>query len=244
MATPSFSNAAIARRSRSSIAGSGPRRSALAKSVPRGSVIVGIRTCPLPARRSRPVPRASARRLRRGFRCRPSDGPASPATKSSAPKNSPTLIWCCSACCATGPILPARMSCLFVVEFHRGHSILAPESRTALPHLASSLCWKLGEGVTGHDVDAARPTAPSCLRNASLRDDALDRAGQRGGRGSRHPGRPEHAPPRGGLEAVIAGLGDGRHIGQRRLNASCSKARAPAACRPARSTAPIAAGQT
>src|SRR3982750_4787972 len=42
--TPSFSNAAIARRSRSSIAAVCPSILALEKSVPRGSVIVGTRT--------------------------------------------------------------------------------------------------------------------------------------------------------------------------------------------------------
>ena len=66
ISTPSASNAAIARRSRSSIHGWCLSRSAAAKSVPRGSVMVGIRT-----RRSRR--RQRSHRSSHSTPARPSD---------------------------------------------------------------------------------------------------------------------------------------------------------------------------
>ena len=38
-------------------------------------------------------------------------------TKSAAPKKSPTDFWCCSACCGSGPNLPARISCSSSLSF-------------------------------------------------------------------------------------------------------------------------------
>src|ERR1044071_1083109 len=107
--TPSFTSAPTTRSSSETMARVWPRNAALAKSVPRGSVIVGMRT------RRRPSFSAARRSSQRT--------PASPrlsvsamtwacvtATQSSAPKKSPTLTWCSSASLGTGPSFPARMS--------------------------------------------------------------------------------------------------------------------------------------
>src|SRR6201994_2889187 len=116
MATPSFSNAVMARRSRSTIAEVWPSQPALVKSVPRGSVMVGMRTRCWP----------SVVAARPSSHCTPASPRLSVSammwacvtgTKSAAPKKSPTLIWCFSACCGTGPDLPARMSCSSSLSF-------------------------------------------------------------------------------------------------------------------------------
>src|SRR5215472_1808816 len=212
MATPSFSTAAIARRSRSSIAKVWPRRCACAKSVPRGSVMVGTRTRRWP----------SAVAAKPSSHCTPASPRLSVSammwacvtgTKSAAPKNSPTLIWCFSASCGTGPALPARISCSSSLSFISRSSVnlylgvpdrLAPFGDFAL----LKLCEGSAANITDcGDAERLEPAAES-LAAANARDlrdqGGCQRLGQvRGG---------EHAPPGRGLEAGIAGFGDGWHI--------------------------------
>jgi hypothetical protein len=109
MDTPSFTKAATARRSRSTIQSACLSCFALVKSVPRGSVIVGMRTVRRPSRvaasdSSHRTP-ASPRLSVSAMMCAWVTG-----TKSAAPKKSPTLIWCSSASFGTAPCSPARIA--------------------------------------------------------------------------------------------------------------------------------------
>src|SRR5580698_1964177 len=87
------------------------------------------------------------------------------ATKSLAPKKSPTLIWCRSAVCGSGPALPARMSCSSDVNFidrplRRNPAPLFPSaanSSTSFDHFIGD-CNKRrrhleAEGLRGLEVD-------------------------------------------------------------------------------------------
>src|SRR5919106_5522494 len=103
ISTPSFPNAATARRSSSTIQPGCFKTLTFVKSVPRGSVIVGTRTRALSlARDSSHATPASPRLSVSAMMCACVTG-----TKSAAPKNSPTLIWCSSALFAAALSSPA-----------------------------------------------------------------------------------------------------------------------------------------
>src|SRR6185437_13670361 len=138
--TPSFTKASIVRRSRSSIHGACLRNAALQKSVPRGSVIVGMHTWRsvtewLASLSSHATP-ASPRLSVSAMMCA-----CETATKSDAPKNSPTLIWCCMASWRTGPVSPASIArsrsqrCISVHRRARIAHGLAPFDELALLEL-------------------------------------------------------------------------------------------------------------
>src|SRR3984957_17540639 len=204
MATPSASKAAIARRSRSSIAGVWPSRSALAKSVPRGSVMVEIRTRRCPAvvaarpssQRTPASPRLSVSAIK--WAC-------VTGTRSSAPKNSPTLIWCCKACCGTGPAWPARISFSSSLSFIRSIDPDVSVAHRFTPFGQFALLKAREDRTSQGGGDHAQRLELVPERIAL--DDAFDFTGQGHGDGLGHSARPKHAPPRGGLESIVAGLG-------------------------------------
>jgi hypothetical protein len=99
-------NASTARRSSSSTQPGCFSTEALAKSVPRGSMIVGTRTAaPSPASASTHSTPALPRLSVSAMTCAWVTG-----TNSAAPKKSPTLIWCSIARCTARPRLPACMA--------------------------------------------------------------------------------------------------------------------------------------
>ena len=96
-------------------------------------------------------------------------------------------------------VLAGENVLLFVVQFHSVHSIVAPDSRTALPHLASSRRWKSAKSPRRRTVGTT-PSGSSLPRKRLAARDAGDRVGQRRRQIVRQSGGREHAPPRGRLE--------------------------------------------
>ena len=83
-------------------------------------------------------------------------------TKSAAPKKSPTAIWCAQRLLRNRAVLAGENLLLFVVQFHCVQSIVAPDSRTALPHLASSRRWNSAKSSPAQDLSAPRRAARAC----------------------------------------------------------------------------------
>ena len=152
---------------------SGRAAAALEKSVPRGSVIVGMRT-----RRSPSVVAASL-----SSHCTPASPRLSVSammcacvtgTKSRAPKNSPTLIWCCSACCGTGPALPASMACSSSFSFI---AVIRPSTPAVAHRLApfgDLARWNSRERAAVRSVGTRTPSGLELAAEGVARDDALD----------------------------------------------------------------------
>src|SRR5450631_4550538 len=113
-------------------------------------------------------------------------------TMSSAPKNSPTLIWCCSACCGTGPALPARIS------FSSSLSFISIDPDAGVTHgfapFGQLALLKFCEGVTDDDAgDHTQRLQPASEHVAA--DDPLNFARQRRCDCLAHAGRRKDAPP-------------------------------------------------
>src|SRR6185312_11413168 len=215
ISTPSFTKASIVRRSRSSIHGACLRNAALQKSVPRGSVIVGMQTW----------------RSVTGWLAKPSSQatPASPRlsvsamtcacvtrTKSGAPKNSPTLSWCCKASWRTDPISPASIACS---RSQRRMSGMSVHRRARIAHGVSPFdelaLLELRELVAR--VAAYRHTQRHQQRAKSLRtNDGVDFGVEPRRDGGRQICRREYAPPCGRFEVLETRLGERRRVGRRR----------------------------
>src|ERR1700694_1596557 len=195
--TPSFTNAATARRSRSTIQSACFSCLALVKSVPRGSVIVGMRTVrPSPffaASDSSHLTPASPRLSVSAITCA-----CVTATKSCAPKNSPTLIWCVSASFGTAPNCPASMA----VSSSFSSTVAPPSSirrRTRITDsLGPSRHFRLLElSQRQRFRRRLHPEVAEFLLECIGAYDPLDLVAQRTGDFGRHVGRPEYCPPCG-----------------------------------------------
>src|SRR5579864_7288066 len=213
ISTPSFTKASIARRSRSSIHGACLRNAALQKSVPRGSVIVGMQTW----------------RSVTGWLAKPSSQatPASPrlsvsamtcacvtGTKSGAPKNSPTLSWCCKASWRTDPISPASIACSRSQRRMSGMSVdrrarivhgLAPFDQFPLLELRELLGRVAAYRHAERHEQRAKPFRTH---------DGVDFGVEPGRNGGWQIRGREYAPPRGRFEVLETRLGERRHVGR------------------------------
>ena len=217
--TPRRTKASIVRRSSVSIQGACLSTSALAKSVPRGSVIVGMRTrlrppsssAMLSSQRTPASPRLSVSAMT----CAWVTG-----TKSAAAKKSPTLIWCSIAICATRPLRPARIA---------SSSSLAScswSSKVGTPHIRASRPSRAPRGPTWRSRRAGtrrtaepRPTASARRRRAAgrgtpparRRDGCRRRVGRRppaaGRRARRAPTTPSPRSPSGPDSASVGTCG-------------------------------------
>ena len=173
---------------------------ALAKSVPRGSVIVGNAHAALAFGRAasafQPAHAGLAEalgvghdvRLRHRHEIRRAEELADLDLMLRAPAAGP------------GRACPARMSLLFVIQPHCHQSIVAPESRTALPHFASFARLEFARKLRRQRPWAARRAGSSLSRNALAADDALDLRGERRACVGGQLRRRKHAPPRRRLE--------------------------------------------
>src|SRR5512135_746984 len=210
--TPSLTKASIARCSRSSIQTACLSSAALLKSVPRGSVIVGMRTRRsatgwLASISSQATP-ASPRLSVSAMMCAWVTG-----TKSSAPKKSPTLIWCCSASCRTGPISPASIACSCSVS--RMSVDRCARLSYRLAPLDEFMLLELGK-FGGRVADHRDPLRHQQRAKAVRANDGVDRLVELVRDRWRKMGRGEHAPPRSRLEVLETGLGERRHVGRGR----------------------------
>src|SRR6266850_2239097 len=199
--TPSRLNASIVRRSSSSPAAGCLSTLAFAKSVPRGSVIVGtsMRALSRPSDSSQRTP-ASPRLSVSAMMCACVTG-----TKSCAPKKSPTLIWCSIAARRAGPFSPASMARSRSFSFMPLYTSIGGSDEDHRAHHSCDL---------GHPRRIARPCA-AVARESGAFPRAFP-AGRLDRRGGARGGRQAHARTR----PAVRGREPRRRVGRDRHRGS------------------------
>src|SRR6185437_13316229 len=213
METPSFTNAAMARFSRSTIQSACPSSLDFAKSVPRGSVMVGMRTVRSPvecaaslsSQRTLCSPRLSVSAMMWAWVT---------GTNSFAPKNVPTFTWCRIAACGTGPISPAS------IAFSSRSSLIdsSVHLRAGLAHRLLPVRYLLALEFRQRDALGIRLHADGAELVVEMRrlHDPVDLPAQPRGDGLRQVRRTEDRPPRARLDALHTRLRERRHLRQHR----------------------------